>query len=769
MTAAGADSFQQIKCLTGHTDSINAIEFSADGKYMATGGDDAHLLIFDTTTWTVQKKYRTVSPIRAIAWHKEYLGVISFGMRNGVVKTLTLKNDVDFEHTVNGVIHCMAFDDKGKLLAVGFNNEVLVARQTSISAWTSERHLLRPPNHSTGHEDITASVNFLPTENAIVVTYMYGGIVAYDLNNITTKRWSINVQGIWYDFKVLSGGDSALSPASRLLATTIMFNGIQWYDVNNRKAVTTKQSEENNLNVILPVIFISGTTIAVGSAIGNVSIFKFGKAEPTQILKHHALGHFHDEQTAAHILVTGISEQYDESVLTVWKASSAHESKKLKSFQFSWTFWGTTVFALGAIVVAVLYPRHTDNIKQTENIKQWREYLSIPSGWYPESLSQDSGQVIVTEISTQIVTKTVMESTNPNTMHTPVASIQSVDETQVPMLSLPSRIEHNLPGEANTSIPASEPITRVKPSALGNRKVKARYPAPVLSREAQLEMLGEELAGLFAQTLPGTNFASLIAVIKQVAEGSTEDIGDLVTTLLTAHITAEPLGNKQRTNLIDAVVARVYNYTLNKGVHHTSSGHVHPSPFLSQTPQSTAAAGKAPVRNDINKAGKAPVRNEPKAPHPTSSAAAKLSIDSNSGSFRSQSSEGTFHWYTTTSDYDLDSPVEIANSLKPGDFFFHTNSKLAAPDTPQVWLYNRKMQWEDISDIWAHGLLLVHPTLPDRVLTIREDQSPNWVLKATLAQKRRICLQCKMFWIRKCKLQLISLIFGLNAFGCTEN
>lgn len=82
-------------------------------------------------------------------------------------------------------------------------------------------------------------------------------------------------------------GDSALSPASRLLATTIMFNGIQWYDVNNRKAVTTKQSEENNLNVILPVIFISGTTIAVGSAIGNVSIFKFGKAEPTQILKHH--------------------------------------------------------------------------------------------------------------------------------------------------------------------------------------------------------------------------------------------------------------------------------------------------------------------------------------------------------------------------------------------------------------------------------------------------------------------------------------------------
>ncbi|KAJ7036106.1 WD40-repeat-containing domain protein [Mycena alexandri] len=124
--------FQQIKSLAGHTDSINAINFSPDGKYLATGGDDARLLIFDTTTWAVKKKYRTVSPIRAIAWHKEHLGVISFGTRNGVVKTLILKNDMDFEHTVNGVIHCMTFDTKGKLLAVGFNNEVLIARQTSI-------------------------------------------------------------------------------------------------------------------------------------------------------------------------------------------------------------------------------------------------------------------------------------------------------------------------------------------------------------------------------------------------------------------------------------------------------------------------------------------------------------------------------------------------------------------------------------------------------------------------------------------------------------
>ncbi|KAJ6572338.1 WD40-repeat-containing domain protein, partial [Mycena capillaripes] len=77
--------------LKGHTDSINTMQFSPDGKYLATGGDDARLLIFDTRTWEAYKKYGTTAPIRALAWHKAHPGVISFGMRNGIVTTITLK------------------------------------------------------------------------------------------------------------------------------------------------------------------------------------------------------------------------------------------------------------------------------------------------------------------------------------------------------------------------------------------------------------------------------------------------------------------------------------------------------------------------------------------------------------------------------------------------------------------------------------------------------------------------------------------------------
>lgn len=141
--------FKQVKTLEGHIDSINAIEFSPDGNHLASGGDDARLLIFETGSWKLIKKYGTVSPIRAIAWHQGHPGVISFGLKNGVIHTIQTKvmasqctercpqpisqqNDLVFEHIVHGGVQCMAFDAKGRFLAVGFSNEVLITRQASI-------------------------------------------------------------------------------------------------------------------------------------------------------------------------------------------------------------------------------------------------------------------------------------------------------------------------------------------------------------------------------------------------------------------------------------------------------------------------------------------------------------------------------------------------------------------------------------------------------------------------------------------------------------
>jgi WD40 repeat protein len=89
--AANTSPFQQLVSMKVHTDSINTIQFSPNGEYLATRGDDAHLFIFSSQTWKVQKKYMTVGPIRAIAWHKTPTGVVSFGIRSGIVITMILK------------------------------------------------------------------------------------------------------------------------------------------------------------------------------------------------------------------------------------------------------------------------------------------------------------------------------------------------------------------------------------------------------------------------------------------------------------------------------------------------------------------------------------------------------------------------------------------------------------------------------------------------------------------------------------------------------
>lgn len=61
---------------------------------------------------------------------------------------------------------------------------------------------------------------------------------------------------------------------------------MKWIDVNTRKIISTTDLPKDS-NMSLPVIFVGGNTVAVGSMEGNVSIFKSGKSGAVQILNHN--------------------------------------------------------------------------------------------------------------------------------------------------------------------------------------------------------------------------------------------------------------------------------------------------------------------------------------------------------------------------------------------------------------------------------------------------------------------------------------------------
>ncbi|KAJ6543710.1 WD40-repeat-containing domain protein [Mycena vulgaris] len=133
--AATIPAFQQLKSIKAHSDNVNTLVFSDDGKFLASGGDDGYIHIFTTKDWQEFRKYKAVSPVRVMIWHPGSSNVIAAGLKNGIVNTIQVKvgfNNVKWEHSVKGTVHCMSFRGHDKLLAVGFNNQVLVAKQTLL-------------------------------------------------------------------------------------------------------------------------------------------------------------------------------------------------------------------------------------------------------------------------------------------------------------------------------------------------------------------------------------------------------------------------------------------------------------------------------------------------------------------------------------------------------------------------------------------------------------------------------------------------------------
>ncbi|KAJ7828888.1 WD40-repeat-containing domain protein [Mycena leptocephala] len=325
--------FHKKETIKAHSDNINILVFSKDGRFLASGSDDGYILIFDTKDWTEFRKYRTAFAVRAIVWHPDDGNIISAGLKEGIINTIQVKSNKKWEHSSHG-----------KLVAVGFDNQVLVAKQSSIATWSSQKYVPKPADFN-GQEDITRSVHFHTEEKLLLVIYLYNGILAYDTEELGIRRWHIDTQGLC--------GDSALSATSRLLVTTNLFDGIDWYDtVNKRHSSKTLQAISPAANVPLPVIFLGTNIIAVGSATGKVSIFKAGNPEMLQVLDHNKESlRIVDEMVQAlvfystyyeqntHILVTGVSEQFDECSMTIWTA----KGNKKPSYMIP---WNTIIFAI---------------------------------------------------------------------------------------------------------------------------------------------------------------------------------------------------------------------------------------------------------------------------------------------------------------------------------------------------------------------------------------------------------------------------------------
>ncbi|KAJ7429499.1 hypothetical protein B0H11DRAFT_1944712 [Mycena galericulata] len=115
-----------------------------------------------------------------------------------------------------------------------------------------------------------------------------------------------------------------------------------------------------------------------------------------------------------------------------------------------------------------------------------------------------------------------------------------------------------------------------------------------------------------------------------------------------------------------------------------------------------------------------------------------LDVSTVTKTFNNLAGSGSFTYHSSQSNDKITSPPPLLSDQFPpemGDLYIHLNK--GPPERRLVWYYNGRNRWEDISELWGEtDKTLVHPTIPERVLTVHRDHSPNWILRSSMKPKK---------------------------------
>ena len=206
---------------TGHNNSIVVLQFSPDGKFLASGSGDGVLMVFSTSTWKPVKRYIDASSITTMVWHPTFPKTLICGYRSGDVHTVNFEShalvnvhvtshsplgsrlQIDdcnkvWSDKMGDSINCIAIDETGVKVALSYGSNVAIVEQyavcesnfmllvaiaesTTIAVWTNPRNLSEPPSLPGVDEELpnptACSLHFVEGGRALIVSYIDHGIV----------------------------------------------------------------------------------------------------------------------------------------------------------------------------------------------------------------------------------------------------------------------------------------------------------------------------------------------------------------------------------------------------------------------------------------------------------------------------------------------------------------------------------------------------------------------------------------------------------------
>ncbi|KAJ3964168.1 WD40-repeat-containing domain protein [Lentinula raphanica] len=416
-------SYSLLGSIEAPTNSVNALAFSKDGRYLASCGDDLSVRVYDVRrNLSMIWNHRGKSPFTTVIWRKDSLFV---GNSDAFLSDrLTRTSPFPWQYWLNkrreqliaelyNPIYFLELDPTGNQLLVcsGSRTSLLVERNSG--QWKLRSHFDSPSSFaeipSFGEPDgfeepqvLATSAHFLDEMGCVVVGYLHHGLWKYQ----TESGMSVLVWGP--DEKI---GSTALSPDGTALVATNIRSGLDWFRVSAntkwKKMSSSSEVQDSNSNIPLPVCFIDkGKHVVMGTSKGYAAILHTKHGKKLVSLDHGnektwitALAYVHPPKKSQ-LIATGDGNCGADTRIKVWIQDSEtddvtsllKEWSLLLNVPVRWLHWllrplgsliriSYHVFAIAGLAFLILHLlsiKHVEDIRQSvDTLFSWKSPISV--------------------------------------------------------------------------------------------------------------------------------------------------------------------------------------------------------------------------------------------------------------------------------------------------------------------------------------------------------------------------------------------------------